>query len=85
MKSTWHGLELEYSVGGLDSGPGLRADFCIEEVGLLRVQDEAEFRANHPTGTPNEVFEKHWQEIDDFLYREVADNDDGPDCEPYSD
>ena len=79
MRSTWHGLAVEFSCGGLDSGPGLRADFCVEEVTLVKVEDEQEFREHHPIGTPEEVFEKHQQEIDDFLYQEVLDNDDGDD------
>lgn len=73
MRSSWRGLELEFSVGGLDSGPGLRADFCIEEVELVGV-DFAEFRANFPDPkvSPGDVFASHEQEIDDYLYEEVA-------------
>lgn len=74
MKSTWKGLLLEFSCGRLDGGPGLRPDFCIEEVTLLAT-DMDEFRANFPEGTPDEIFEKHQQAIDDYLYAEVARGD----------
>lgn len=80
--STWHGLQLQFSCGHCGSGPGLRPDFCIEELELVKVEDEQEFREHHPVGTPAEVFAKHEQEIEEALYQEVLDNDDGPDPDP---
>lgn len=75
MRSTWHGLLLEFSCANEGAGPGLRADFSIEEVELVKVADEQEFREYHPHGTPQEMLDKHEQEVRDALYQDVIDDD----------
>jgi hypothetical protein len=72
MKHSWHGLLFTFRTVACGGGPGYPPDFqiAIEEVA---VEDEAEFREYHPTGSPKEIDEQHADEIDDYLYKAVTD------------
>ncbi len=76
VRTHWHGLLLEFSVTPLSPGPGLLPDFAIEEVELVKLADESEFREEFPIGTPEEVFGRETERIEEDLYFEVLEADD---------
>jgi hypothetical protein len=71
VKASWHGLLFDFYACPDDGGPGLRPGFHIE-INEVQLEDEEEFRFHHPASDVAEVERQYAQQIDDYLYSEVA-------------
>ncbi len=75
MKTSWHGLSIEYRVIPCGGGPGLRPDFETE-IESVTLEDRAEFDEHHPGRSPSDILQECSDEIDRYLDKEVRDGGD---------
>lgn len=73
MRSTWCGLLLDFFVARYDSSPGQDADIQIEEIEVVEIENEREFRDAYPIGAPEDIIEKFDTEVREAMREDVLD------------